>query len=127
MIGLLQIPNGTDLLLGGLCPTPQSNVETGTDFRGDTTSLWETLEETVENLVEVIDEPREEDCVEWNIVEKVVLDNGYHSNDTCRDLLESEIRSYASEPERGRRKWKDKEAERDAVYGKWEGIEISVF
>jgi transposase len=101
------------------------DLETGTILgvtlqpadRGDTTSLWETLEDTVENLVEVIDEPEEEDCIEWKIVEELVLDKGYHSNDTCRDLLESEIRGYISEPERGRRKWKEKEDERDAVYG----------
>jgi transposase len=32
------------------------------------------------------------------------------------DFAELEIRSYVSEPDRGRRDWEDKEAERDAVY-----------
>ena len=44
------------------------------------------------------------------------MDKGYHSNDTTRDLQEDGLRTYISEPKRGRRKWEGKTEERDAVY-----------
>jgi len=78
--------------------------------RGDTSSIGETLCETMENLDEVSDD---EHCHE---MKEVVTDKGYHSNGVVRDLAETGIRSYASEPDRGRRNWKGKEAERDAVH-----------
>jgi hypothetical protein len=51
------------------------------------------------------------------VLAEVVTDKGYHSNETMRDLQQQEIRSYVSEPKyRGRRRWKGKAAERQAVY-----------
>ena len=85
--------------------------------RGDTTTLYETVVETAENLAEVRDDPGSGSCVDGKILREVVADKGYHSNDTMRDLEEMEIRSYVSEPRRkGRRNWKDKDSEREAVY-----------
>jgi len=49
-------------------------------------------------------------------VEEVVADKGYHSNEVARSFAEMELRSYIAEPERGERNWKDKPAEKDAVY-----------
>lgn len=84
---------------------------------GDTTTLYETVVETTENLAEVRDDPDSAGCVEGKILQEVVADKGYHSNDTMRDFEEMEIRSYVSEPQRkGRRNWKGKDAEREAVY-----------
>src|SRR5206468_5146394 len=40
----------------------------------------------------------------------------YHSNQKLVDLKELGIRTYISEPKRGRRNWTGKAAERDAVY-----------
>jgi transposase len=91
--------------------------------RGDTTSVWETVKEAAENLREVADEPGAQGAVPGPILQEVVADSGYHSNETCRDLQEAEVRTYISEPERGRRVWTDrkkgtaKRAERSAVYG----------
>ena len=48
-------------------------------------------------------------------VREVVADKGYHSNDSLVDLEERGVRSYVSEPQRGKRNWRDKERERDAV------------
>ena len=48
---------------------------------------------------------------------EVVVDKGYHSNEALVDLRASNIRSHVSEPDRGRRKWKDKEEAQVAVYG----------
>ena len=84
--------------------------------RGDTASMPETLVEATENLAEVRDDPETGDDLAEEIVEEFVGDKGYHSNDTTRDLAEAGIRSYISEPDRGRRNWKAKAAEREAVY-----------
>lgn len=91
--------------------------------QGDTTTIWKTMEESVENLREVTDDPKTAECIKGEIIAEVVADKGYHSNDTCRDFAEVKIRSYFSEPDRGRRKWTDqdtgevKSSQRSAVYG----------
>ena len=82
--------------------------------RGDTSSVYETVSEAAENLAEVGSDAEPSG---HGVVEEVVADKGYHSNDTLRDFAEMEIRSYVSEPKRtGHRNWKGKEAEREAVY-----------
>jgi transposase len=48
---------------------------------------------------------------------ETVTDKGYHSNDTLQALAEVEVRTYISEPDRGRRRWKDKPEAQQAVYG----------
>ena len=47
----------------------------------------------------------------------VVGDKGYHSNEDMTTLKEWDVRSYISEPQRGRRKWKDDTEAQQAVYG----------
>jgi hypothetical protein len=47
----------------------------------------------------------------------VVGDKGYHSNKALTTLRDWEVRSYISEPERGRRRWKDNFEAQQAVYG----------
>ena len=47
---------------------------------------------------------------------EVVADKGYHSNETLVALADLGLRSYVSEPDRGRRRWRGKRAARDAVY-----------
>ena len=47
---------------------------------------------------------------------ELVADKGYHSNERLRDLRELGIRTYTSEPDRGRRRWKNKRAEQKAFY-----------
>src|SRR5260370_28335891 len=48
---------------------------------------------------------------------EAVGDKGYHSNDTLQALEDVEVRTYISEPDRGRHCWKDKPEARQAVYG----------
>ena len=72
---------------------------------GDTASLPVTLDEAERQLAEVGAEARE-----------VVADKGYHANKTMTDVKERELRSYVSEPNRGRRKWKGKRDEQKATY-----------
>ena len=92
------------------------SISGGTD--GDTKTVDKTISNAAENLEQVRDEADEQTVKRMaEHIEELTADKGYHSNDVVLGLTESEIRSYISEPDRGRRKWEDKEAERDAVYG----------
>ena len=84
--------------------------------RGDTTSLYETLAEASENLGEVAQAAEERGQGPPERLQEIVGDKGYHSSDTVRDMAEIEVRTYVSEPDRGRRRWKGKAQERAAVY-----------
>jgi len=81
---------------------------------GDTETVKATLDEARENLHTIAAHPEARRHLEPT--REVVLDKGYHSNDTARDLQEDGLRTYISEPRRGRRKWEGKTKERDAVY-----------
>ena len=84
---------------------------------GDTTTVYPTLLQAAETLRDVKDAPESGTHMSEAFASEVVADKGYHSNDVLRDLEEMEVRSYVSEPQRGRRTWADQEEERDAVYG----------
>lgn len=72
---------------------------------GDTASLARTLDEAAKQLGEVELE-----------AEEVVADKGYHSNGTMKDLKVRGLRSYVSEPNRGRRSWKKDRAAQAPTY-----------
>ncbi len=84
--------------------------------QGDTTTLLETLIEATGNLRERSDDPQTQEKIHEDWMSELVADKGYHSNGTVSDLREMEIRSYVSEPERGRRRWEGKEEYQSAVY-----------
>jgi len=85
---------------------------------GDTTTVYDTLVETADQLARVRDDPETSEHLVDEILQEGVLDKGYHSNETVCDFKELGIRSYISEPNyKGRRRWKDKAAEQRAVYG----------
>ena len=50
------------------------------------------------------------------VLDEVVADKGYHSNQVLVDLGALDLRTYIAEPNRGRRNWKKKTVARDAVY-----------
>lgn len=79
--------------------------------RGDTQTIGLTLSETMETLAEIGPGPDGP-----LMMEEVVDDKGYHSDATITDLTDMGIRTYTAEPRRGRRKWKGRERERNAVY-----------
>src|SRR3972149_1183068 len=85
--------------------------------RGDTTSIEQTIQQVDQNLVAVMQD--EKACAELSeqVLREVVADKGYHSNAGLKDQRERAIRTYISEPNRGRRHWEDKLEEREAVYG----------
>ncbi len=83
---------------------------------GDTATLTDTIVQTTENLRAVSDDDRVGDKISDDWMSEAVLDKGYHSKQTLLDLEEMNVRSYASEPDRGRQNWNDQEDARDAVY-----------
>ena len=72
---------------------------------GDPTTMVETLI-TAADQVEAVGAAG---------IAEVVGDKGYHSNQTMVDLADIGVRSYVSEPDRGRRDWTDQAAAREAV------------
>ncbi len=85
--------------------------------RGDTESLEVTLSEARSNLEEVLDDAQAESQLSSQALSEVVADKGYHSNAVLREQEELGVRTYISEPKRGRRNWQGKPAERKATYG----------
>jgi transposase len=76
--------------------------------QGDTKTLIQTLTRAAENIEEASRQSQE--------MTEVVADKGYHSTETVKDFQTLQIRSYISEPKRGRRKWKGDIEGRDATY-----------
>ncbi|HET7892663.1 MAG TPA: transposase [Candidatus Sulfotelmatobacter sp.] len=82
---------------------------------GDTQTVSDTLCQAGENICEVAAA-----CPKTAVNPKgpaeAVLDKGYHSNETVLTLKQWKVRSYCSEPDRGRRRWIGKAEEQAAVY-----------
>ncbi len=87
---------------------------------GDTETILETLPEAGKNIAEVACVTNHEEVGERVHPQgpvEAVTDKGYPSNDTLTALAEAEVRTYLSEPDRGRRRWHDKPEAQQAVYG----------
>jgi len=82
---------------------------------GDTTTIEQTLEEAEKQLEAVMEEP-EAERVHPDGLSEIVADKGYHSDRTLIELEDQGLRSYVSEPDRGRRKWDDDVDAQMAVY-----------
>ncbi len=85
---------------------------------GDTATLTGTIVATTENLRALSDDGRVADKISDEWMGETVLDKGYHSKQTLLDLEEMNVRSYTSEPDRGRQHWNGEFGldARDAVY-----------
>ena len=95
-------------------------VTVATGDAGDAETILETLPQAGEQIAEVACVTNNEEVGERVQAEgprETVTDKGYHSNDTLQALAEVEVRTYISEPDRGRRRWKDKPGAQQAVYG----------
>jgi transposase len=75
---------------------------------GDAETSRETLTTAAEQIEAVLPE--------GDGLQEVVGDKGYHSNQSLVDLEAVGVRSYISEPDRGRRNWKKKPEAQAAVY-----------
>jgi len=95
-------------------------VTVATGDAGDSETMRETLPQVGEHIAEVAcatNHPQVGERVHPEGPVEAVADKGYHSNDTLVALAEAEVRTYISEPDRGRRRWQDKPEARAAVYG----------
>jgi len=74
--------------------------------RGDTTTVQATLQEARANA----------EFLTAGGVQDVVADKGYHSSAVLEAMEEQHVQTLIAEPERGRRDWQGRRAERDRVY-----------
>ena len=93
--------HAVDLETGAIVGVTVQDADTG-----DTTTMVETLITAAEQV----------EAVGAVGIAEVVGDKGYHSNETMVGFAALGVRSYVSEPDRGRRHWKGKTAARTAVY-----------
>ena len=87
---------------------------------GDTHTLQLTLaqaSEHIEVVAEAIPVETGAPAIEEDGPAELVTDKGYHSREVVRQLTEAGMRTYISEPERGRQRWHGQRAEQAAVYG----------
>lgn len=73
--------------------------------RGDTNTILESVNEATRHLQAVRSDDATSTEHSPSTIHEVVTDKGYHSNDVLADFAEMEVRTYCSEPDRGRRNW----------------------
>jgi len=95
--------HAVDLATGAVVGVTVQDADTG-----DAESSHETLTTAAEHLERVLPT--------GDGMKEIVGDKGYHSNQELEDLEALGVRSYISEPDRGRRRWKGRAAAREAVY-----------
>jgi len=81
--------------------------------QGDTTTIKKTLEEAENQITRV---QKKTGACHPGGLQEVVADKGYHSTAVLQDLEAAGLRSYVSEPDRGRRRWRGDTDGRQAVY-----------
>lgn len=87
--------------------------------QGDPATMNETLAQAGERIAGIAREVNSEErgeIVDSDGPANLVADKGYHSNAALVGLKQSRVRSYISEPARGRRNWKGKAEAQAAVY-----------
>lgn len=89
-----------------------TNVRLVDATQGDAQLLAETVVTTQDILEKALPEVEPK-----KLQSEMVGDKGFHSNAVLTMLADDEVRSYVSEPGRGRRRWDGKEEAREAVYG----------
>lgn len=96
-----KVEHAVDLTSGALLAVTVQPADTG-----DTTTIFETL--AAEHEIAR--------SIGSTGIEEVVTDKGYHSAAVLVDLHEQGLRSYVSEPDRGRQRWRGKQVEQARVY-----------
>ena len=80
--------------------------------QGDSQTVVKTVDEARHTLASLAKGDRHS----TDHLQELVLDRGYHSNATMTFLRREGIRSYAAEPDRGRRRWEGKREAQTATY-----------
>jgi transposase len=87
--------------------------------KGDTETIQDTVAEAGERITSVVADTGNEEAVQQVSAKgprEVVTDKGYHSRALVNELTEWGVRTYCSEPNRGRQRWQDRRKEQQAVY-----------
>ena len=86
---------------------------------GDTTTIQETVAEAGERITSIVADTDNDEVIKQVSADgprEVVTDKGYHSRAVVSKMAEWGVRTYCSEPNRGRQKWQDLRTEQAAVY-----------
>src|SRR5450432_875795 len=86
---------------------------------GDTATIQETVAEAGERITSVVADSDNDEVAKQVSAEgprEVVTDKGYHSRAVVSELTEWGVRTYCSEPNRGRQRWPEQEREQQVVY-----------
>jgi transposase len=83
--------------------------------KGDTQTITPSVEAAFEHVSQAIESTGNKPLPE-KLFEEVITDKGYHSNEALVALEELGLRTYVSEPERGRRQWEGQPQAQKAVY-----------
>ena len=86
---------------------------------GDTATIQETVAEAGEHITGVAAETHSDKVgqqVSAEGLREVVTDKGDHSRAVVSELAEWGVRTYCSEPNRGRQRWSGQQREQQAVY-----------
>lgn len=83
---------------------------------GDPTTMRATMLSAVTKVLSVASDKRCKNEVSERALTEWIADKGYHSNATMEMVEATGIRSYVSEPDRGRRRWTGHEAARRGTY-----------
>src|ERR1700693_4586063 len=85
----------------------------------ETATIQETVAEAGERITSIVADSDNQEVLQQVSAEgprEVVTDKGYHSRAVVSELTEWGVRTYCSEPNRGRQKWQDLRTEQAAVY-----------
>jgi transposase len=86
---------------------------------GDTQTIPRTVAEAGERITATVADADNDEVARQVSAQgprEVVTDKGYHSQGVVRELAEWGLRTYCSEPNRGRQRWQDRRLEQQAVY-----------
>jgi transposase len=86
---------------------------------GDTKTIPETVAEAGQRITSIVADTDNDEDVKQVSAEgprEVVTDKGYHSRAVVSELTEWGVRTYCSEPNRGRQRWQGLRTEQLAVY-----------
>ena len=86
---------------------------------GDTATIQETVAEAGERITSVVADTNNDEVVKQVSADgprEVVTDKGYHSRAVVSELTQWGVRTYCSEPNRGRQRWQELRTEQAAVY-----------
>ena len=86
---------------------------------GDTATIPETVAQAGERITSVVADSNGAEVVKQVSTDgprEVVTDKGYHSRALVNELTEWGLRTYCSEPNRGRQQWRGLQREQQAVY-----------